>query len=289
MAMLPLDHPDAVARDAIGHVDGALEPGVPGHVELASLPNLRDLGGHPTRDGRRVRTGLLYRSTDLSRLDVRDGAVLAGLGIRTVYDLRTREERTAQPDRLPDGATCVVVDVLQDSPDENPERFKLLFADPVAAREAFGDGRGIAFFEAKYRQFVRLGSARAAYGRLFSELAGPGSLPALFHCTTGKDRTGWAAAALLLLLGVPEDVVERDYLRSNATLRTALRPVIDEFASRGGDPEVLLPLAGVRSEYLAAALEEVRGTYGTIERYFADGLGIDAPMQRTLRATFTEL
>ena len=71
---------------------------------IPSLPNLRDVGGHPTADGGRVRTGLLYRSTDLSRLDDAGAAALETLGIRTVFDLRTAGERAGGPDRLPPGA-----------------------------------------------------------------------------------------------------------------------------------------------------------------------------------------
>ena len=72
-------------------------------IAIASVPNLRDLGGWPTRDGRRVRAGLLYRSTALDRLAGADMAAFAALGIRSVYDLRTEAERTVQPDQLPPG------------------------------------------------------------------------------------------------------------------------------------------------------------------------------------------
>jgi hypothetical protein len=72
-------------------------------IEIASLPNLRDLGGWPTADGGRVRRGLLYRSVALDKLDEPGTAAVTRLGIRTVIDLRTEGERTAEPDRLPDG------------------------------------------------------------------------------------------------------------------------------------------------------------------------------------------
>ena len=70
-------------------------------IAIATVPNLRDLGGCPTRDGRRVRRKLLYRSTQLDQLAGADLAAFAALGIRSVYDLRTETERTARPDRLP--------------------------------------------------------------------------------------------------------------------------------------------------------------------------------------------
>jgi protein-tyrosine phosphatase len=141
-------------------------------------------------------------------------------------------------------------------------------------------------FVGKYREFVRLGSARAAYRRLFADVATAEHRPALFHCTTGKDRTGWAAAALLLLLGVAEDVVMEDYLASTPLVTAMFQPFVDRFEARGGDPDLLLPLIGVQPAYLQAALDEMRAAYGTIEGYFADGLGIDVDGQRALRAVF---
>jgi protein-tyrosine phosphatase len=255
---------------------------------ITSLPNLRDLGGHPTRDGGRVRTGLLYRSTDLARVSGDDAIALARLGIRSVYDLRTGEERAAHPDRLPPGAAYVAVDVLEDSPEASPTELMRLFADPRTAREILDGGRGTALWDRKYREFVLLGSARAGYGRLFTEVADAANRPALFHCTTGKDRTGWAAAALLTLLGVPHDLVMEEYLLSARSLAPTFRLVLDAFRAQGGDPELLAPIARVRPEYLDAALDEMGHRFGSIEGYFDEGLGIDATTQQELRTALVE-
>lgn len=271
-----------VSAAAASRTTPGLDPGI------GALPNLRDVGGHPTRDGGRVRRGLLFRSSDLSRIAGTDADALARLGIRTVYDLRTAGERTAQPDRLPPGSAYVVADVLRDAPGVNPTEFATLLGDPAAARAALGGGRAATFFVNANREFVRLDSARAGYRRLFSDLAGGASLPALFHCTTGKDRTGWAAAALLMLLGVPDAAVMEDYLLSGPRLLPMVRPMVDAFSARGGDPELLWPLVGVRPDYLEAALDEVRRLFGSIEGYFAEGLGLDAPTRAALRATFVE-
>ncbi len=256
--------------------------------EVAALPNLRDVGGHPTRDGGRVRTGLLYRSSDLARIGGTDATTLARLGIRTVYDLRTAGERTGQPDRLPTGSVCVVADILGDSPGMTPAGFATLFEDPAAAEKALGGGRAADFFVNANREFVRLDSARAGYRRLFSDVAGGARLPALFHCTTGKDRTGWGAAALLMLLGVPDEIVMEDYLLSGPRLLPGFRPMIDAFEARGGDPELLWPLVGVRPEYLEAAIAEVHRLFGSIEGYFAEGLGLNARIRSALRAVLVE-
>ena len=156
------------------------EPGQ--SIAIPSAPNLRDLGGWPTRDGGTVRSGLVYRSTALNRLAGADMAAFAALGIRVVYDLRTAAERTAQPDRLPPGAEYVVVDVLKDSADAAPAQLLKVATDPRAAEELLGGGKAEPLFARGYREIVSLPSACAAYHRLFFDLTAEEHRPALFHC-----------------------------------------------------------------------------------------------------------
>ncbi len=231
---------------------------------------------------------MLYRSTELSGLDGVDATAFARLRIRTVYDLRTDAERAARPDRLPTGTCYVVVDVLKGTSEATPMQLIALLADPAAAGEVLGNGRAVVLFQRKYREFVSLESARLGYGRLFSDLAEARNRPALFHCFTGKDRTGWAAAALLMLLDVPDELVMKDFLLSNTRLLPGFRPTLDRFEAQGGDPQLLRPLIGVRPEYLAAAVDEMRRSFGTVGRYFSEGLGVDAATQRAVRAALVE-
>jgi protein-tyrosine phosphatase len=128
-----------------------------------------------------------------------------------------------------------------------------------------------------------LPSAKESFRKLFLALGDRGQLPALFHCTTGKDRTGWAAAAFLTLLGVPKETVMEDYLRSNDYILPMYQKVIDAFVAAKGDPSIPPAILGVKREYLEAAFAEMEATYGTIERYFSEGLGIDASQQKALR------
>lgn len=255
---------------------------------IPMLPNFRDLGGHRTDDGRRVRRGVVYRSVDLGRLDDAGRVSLADHGIRTVYDLRTIAERDALPDRVPDGAEYVGLDVLADSELAVSAQLMEIFANPASVTDLLGGGRTEQLFERSYRDIVSLPSARDAYRRLFIELAEPDRRPALIHCTAGKDRTGWAAASLLTLLGVPSSAVVDDYLRTNTDLLPALEPVFDQFAAAGGDPALLMPVLGVRIEYLDAAWDEMRSRFGSVDGYFARGLGIDDAAQQALRAVLLE-
>jgi len=258
------------------------------NVGIASIPNLRDLGGYRTSDGKTVTSGLVYRSNQLSGISPADMEKLAGLGLKNAFDLRTAEERNKRPEELPKGVNYVVLDVLADSPAAGPAQLEKLMGDPKMANAQLGGGKVEAAFQASYREFVTLPSARREFGKLYLSLGDRKQVPALFHCTTGKDRTGWAAAAFLTLMGVPKEEVYEDYLRSNDYILPAYRNAIDAFVAAGGDAEIPKAILGVKKEYLDAAFDEMQKKYGTIERYFAEGLGIDATRQRALRHLYLD-
>jgi protein-tyrosine phosphatase len=130
---------------------------------------------------------------------------------------------------------------------------------------------------------VSLPSALSAYREFFSRIAQDAQRPALFHCTTGKDRTGWAAAATLLLLGVSKEDVLYDYELTNRDLLPALKPVFEHFRAIGGDRRLLEPVLGVQADYLHAAMDEMKQKFGSIDAYFGEGLGIDPDGQERLR------
>jgi protein-tyrosine phosphatase len=234
----------------------------------------------------RVRAGVAFRSAAVGD---GDAAVeqLRRLGVRVVVDLRTGEERADRPDGCRQASS---------SRRRRARRGRPRARRPTAARcswtrggrRALGDGRAERVFTGKYREFVALDSARQAYRTLFAALAADPAGPLLFHCGTGKDRTGWAAAALLLLLGVDEEAVLVDYLRSGAEIRPSLEPNLEAFRDGGGDPTLLEPIIGTRVAYLEAALDEMRARYASIEGYFADGLGIDDAGRRSLRERLVE-
>jgi protein-tyrosine phosphatase len=253
---------------------------------ITSVPNLRDVGGKPTRDGRFVRTGLLYRSGTLRRLDAADMDAFGQLMIRRVYDLRSAREQEYVPDRLPPGTEHVSGDVLADWPEGGVGRILALLEDPETAARELGGGRVEALWIDQYRRFVTLPSAHAAYGRLFRDIARAENRPALVHCSGGKDRTGWAAASLLLLLDVAPDVVMADYRRSDRRENASAAAMMRALVERGADPELWRPIFLAEPRYLEAALDQVRLSFGSVEAYFADGLGVDSATQEAIRAAF---
>jgi protein-tyrosine phosphatase len=206
--------------------------------------------------------------------------------LKNDFDLRAAGEREAKPDQLPAGVKNVWLNVLADAKGTNPAEVEEMLHAPKAANAALGNGKGAAKFVDAYRQFITLPSAKAAFRQLFIQLGEKNQLPSLFHCTTGKDRTGWAAAALLTLLGVPEEKVNEDYLRSNEYILPVYKQAIDGFVAEGGDPSIPQDLLGVKTEYLQSSFVEVETQYGSIEGYFEKGLGIDKAGQQQLRDRF---
>lgn len=256
-------------------------PGAP--IALATLPNLRDAGGWPTVDGRRVRRGVLYRATALDRLDDRDAEVVAALGIRCVVDFRTATERANRPDRVIEGVRELVEDVLADSQLSAPAQIQAFFSQPEQTVAFLSTGKGAEAMVNAYREFITLPSAQRGLAAFYRALLDDADVPVLYHCTTGKDRTGWATAALLTLLGVAEEDVYREYLLTNEQLLPTMQPLFDHFAAVGATREMLLPVLGVDRAYLDTSFAEMRERFGTIERYFADGLGLDENEQAALK------
>jgi protein-tyrosine phosphatase len=230
----------------------------------------------------------LFRSTDTSRLADAEVPAVEALGLKTVVDLRTDLERGAAPDRALPGVREVVLDVLADSKDSAPARLPALVSNPAAAKDLLGDGKAVAMFEAGYREFITLPSALTGFRDFLTMVGTSDDVPLLFHCTTGKDRTGWAAASLLTLLGVSRQDVYHDYLLTNEQLVPQLRPRLKPFADAGGDVSLLEPVIGVRTEYLDAAFDEVTTTFGSFEDYLSKGLRIDPAAQQQLRDRLVE-
>nr|WP_246283556.1 tyrosine-protein phosphatase [Nocardioides perillae] len=248
-------------------------PSPPELPELGSVDNLRDVAGsgegYPTRDGGRVRRGVFYRA-NLLRPDDDDLALLTGLGLRVVHDLRRADEVAAHPDRELPGAEWRHVDVLGVAADD-----ALGFTTPEESRR---------MMEAVYRDFVHRPSVRDALARVLRDLASD-PLPQLFHCTAGKDRTGWVAVLLLHLAGVEEPTIRADYLLSNertAASRARYERMIVEGLGEQMLP-VLEPVLVVTDDYLDLALGEVAATYSDLDGYLRDGLGLPDDVLDALR------
>ena len=287
VAMITADFLPVLAQTA----NGSLPQLAPGQslglaLDIPPVPNLRDVGGYKTSDGATIARVLAYRSDTFYPMTPEDDRKLEVLRLKNDYDLRTTAEAKAEPDKMPAGVKYHLLNVLADAKSSAPAELEKLLHEPKKANAALGGGKIEALFMEGYREFISLPSARQSYRTLFLSLADQNKLPAVFHCTTGKDRTGWAAAALLTLLGVPPETVMEDYMRTNDYTLPQFQRKIDEFVEAGGDRDIAVAVFGVKREYLDASFDEMQKQYGTIEKYFAEGLGIDASGQKVLRDMF---
>src|SRR6266511_3793335 len=141
-----------------------------------------------------------------------------------------------------------------------------------------------------YRWFVADAGARRSFGAAFRAIAGAGGRPVLFHCSAGKDRTGWLSAVLLELLGIDRSVIVKDYLATNGYAQAVNLAIMDAMRARGlaVNPDTLLPLFEARLEYLLAAYAEVEREFAGVDEYVQAGLGIDQATVAALRAAVLE-
>ncbi|WP_328908856.1 tyrosine-protein phosphatase [Streptomyces sp. NBC_00234] len=236
-------------------------------IQLQGAVNFRDAGGYRTRDGHWVKMGEIYRSDALDKLTDADLAKLRRLSVVTVFDLRMESERSAAPDRVPSSATQVVADVLAGSP-----TFTAMPKTAAEAEAMMVDGE----------KFMVSGStAKSAYRMVFSGIADEDARAVLFHCTAGKDRTGWANAALLTALGVPRSTVMADYLASNDYRSEANAAALASMPAE--QAAVYKPLLDVRPEYLNSGFQEVSEKLGSFGTYEKQALGLDSKDLRELK------
>ena len=245
---------------------------------LNGLPNARDLGGHRTCDGAVVRRGVLFRAEAPTRATDADLAALRRLGMVRVIDLRGASEIEAfgivtwgaPRVNLPVGDTGrgILARLAQAASTH--------CADAAVARQLMIDS---------YRHFVASRQELERFAAAARLIADPGGLPAMFHCTAGKDRTGWLAAIILTALGVREQAVIADYLTTNACFTTGrgaagrakLLASLSEFVD---DIDVIMPVLNADPAYLSAAFDEARRRYGTFDAFLSDGLCLDVGQLR---------
>jgi protein-tyrosine phosphatase len=239
-------------------------------LPLQGASNCRDLGGYRGHGGRPLRWRRLFRSDHLAQLTPRDHATLADLGVRRAFDFRGVHERAAAPYGWPG--------LAQHSLAIEPTVAQRI-GELAAVGQALTAARMVGLMHELYRRLVDDEAARFAewFGHLLAE-----DTPLVFHCTAGKDRTGVAAALLLLALGVPAREVEADYLLTNAYYRA---PPVEGGALPA---EALQVLWSVQPGYLHSALALIDERHGGLERYFAEKLALDEAARGRLAALYLE-
>ncbi|MEQ6899872.1 tyrosine-protein phosphatase [Nocardioides sp. YIM 152588] len=244
-------------------------------LRLATVDNFRDVAGtgYATVDGGRVRQGVFFRSNEL-RLSGEDADAMAALGLTAIIDLRSEVEIAQSPDPVVPGAAGLHFDLLG---------IPMAEVGGATSREEAAHIMGRV-----YRGFVTEERTRGLLGDVLRQLATGGRQ--LFHCTAGKDRTGWTAALLLHIAGVDDPTIESDYLLTNG-LTAGSRARTEALIAEHAGPEkvsVLEPTLIADIDYLRAAAAAVVTEFGDRATYLRDGLGLDDAILTRLRSLLRE-
>ncbi len=229
-----------------------------------------------------MRLAQLFRSDALNQLSASDLVTVSRLGIRQVIDLRSQPEQQHDPDRLPPQVTCHFLPIT------------LVWQDPFVVQKKLlsGDVRPGEFASDLVRGYSETPAAYAGvFAQIFRLLIQPDGLPALIHCTGGKDRTGMAMALIQSALRVPRQAIFDDYLTSN--LRRELFiwrwTTLIWFASRlRTPPSRFRPLLETRRLYLQSFFENIEHRYGSVDAYLRQGLGLKSSELEILQEKLLE-
>ena len=249
--------------------DSSLKDSPARHLALQGASNFRDLGGYATTDGRITRWRHIFRSNHLGQLTAADVEIVRALGVRSAFDFRGVEERTA--------GVCVVNEIAVHSLPIEPTVVAALRAE--LAGGTLTAPVALDLMRESYRNYVRHNthSFRTLFGHLLEDRA-----PLVIHCTAGKDRTGFASALILHALGVPDDVIAEDYLLTNRHYKR------DATAATDLPEDVRNAIGNVEASYLAAAFEAVGKEYGDLEAYLRDGLKLGTAERTALKERYLQ-
>jgi len=251
-------------------------------LTFEGVGNFRDYGGYATEDGRRVKTGKLYRSAHHGRATDADLEAIAALGIDVVVDLRRPGERDREPSRRHASfAGQVIANDIGDAGGDDPWQAFLRASD--LSPESFRDYLAAYYRNAPFEpRYVDL------YSRYFRTLAETDGA-VLIHCAAGKDRTGILAALTHHLLGVPREEILADFLLTNAAIDFEQRiPMIAQMMEaeigRRPTPEAVRVAMGVDQDYLEHAFLVLQARHGSLDAYMAEVLGVDEALRASLKS-----
>lgn len=254
-----------------------------GRIPLQSLPNTRDLGAISAKDGRHILPRKLLRSGQLYHISLADQEVLRNeYHLSAVIDLRNEYEREKRPDLLPEGVICHHIPIIdEESVTEDKKNWNAV--DVVLNFEGDPDE----FMISQYRNLITDQYSVKMYARFLDILLHQDEGAILWHCNTGKDRTGVGTALLLCALGVSKEDIREDFMKSNTCLEGEMEYIIRFMETKTiVDPRIMDRiniLFRVREEYLDAVFDTIEQSYGSVERFLRKALYLTPKAIEALR------
>ena len=250
---------------------------------MNKLINFRDLGGLEAIGGKKVRAKRLLRAGKPVRLLPEEIEMLKDHNLALIVDFRAKFEVETEPADKLDGVDYVNLDVMADSP--------VNWADPREWLKKLHPGMADGEMANNYKDFIRMASAKACFAEFLRHCAAKEDGAILFNCTAGKDRTGFGAAIILKILGVSDEDIYADYMKTMEGRKEANLEAIEKYRAMGlneSQLEALAMMFGVKEEYLAAAFAAIEEEYGSFENYIEHGLGISAEDIARIREFYLE-
>lgn len=251
--------------------------------------NFRELGGYETTTGQTIKWGRLIRSGALGRLDENDQALLSNIPVTVDIDFRSQPEVNAMPDQVPATATYHHLPVF-DTDVTNVSR-----RDKEIAQKMQVAGNGFEHMKMEYGQMAQIPSAKRAYQQMFKLLLANENGATLFHCTAGKDRTGFGAFLIMTALNVPRETIFNDYLLTNDATADFRKKWLKQLRNTQEDMGNLDAVIQNRSDMLSAyrgylenALKVVNQIAGSPENYLTDYLGLSQSDLADLRRLYLD-
>ena len=247
--------------------------------------NCRDLGGYQTTTGMMVKSKALIRAGYLTDLDAADQTLLYDYGVRTIIDLRSPREVEKYPDQFDSRTRYLKIPILTQDFTESTENVRNLKGRLTNKKAGFQQ------MTRTYDYLVADSGSQAAYHQFFLTLLELPSEGTLFHCSTGKDRTGMVTMLLLKLLGVPDQTIKSDYLLSNQLSALRVNDRLNEAKAVKNNAaylQAIFDLSTVRDAYFDQVMTAIMGRYGGVAAYFENQLGLSESAMLKLREKFLE-
>lgn len=245
--------------------------------ELTVHKNIRDIGGLKVKDGRHIKYGRLYRGNVLRGLNEDDIEVVNNFHLTDIIDFRSLDESIEHPSYCPEGAIIHNLPVIRE-PTQEEMKNRIKEADGNLLWFVGDHTSGFEHLRKVYREFVTTDKGIIAFKKFF-EIIMKDDVVVYFHCSQGKDRTGFAAYLLEIALGVSEEEAMEDYLYSNIAMEKRAERLLKKVEYRPFYNEQykkdLLDVFSTKVEYMESAIEMMNEHYGGTMNFIIDALGVD--------------